>query len=146
MIIYKKGDLLEATENIIAHGCNCSGGFGSGVAGQIAKKWPVAKDYYLASHVDGYGLGSVQMVPIGTNKWVANCRTQKAYLPRGICHADYSAIESAMMSLREYAETFNNSSIAIPKIGAGLAGGDWAIIERIINYIFDNYDITVYEL
>jgi O-acetyl-ADP-ribose deacetylase (regulator of RNase III) len=27
-------------------------------------------------------------------------------------------------------------SIAIPKIGAGLAGGDWNLIEKILNKVF----------
>ena len=40
------GNLLETTEGIIVHGCNCIGGFGSGIAGQIRAKWPtVAQEY-----------------------------------------------------------------------------------------------------
>jgi hypothetical protein len=34
----------------------------------------------------------------------------------------------------------------MPKIGAGLAGGDWEKIEEIINSVFDKRDIFVYEL
>ncbi len=147
MIIYRTGDLLQADEDVIAHGCNCVGGFGSGVAGQIAKKWPVVKNHYLYKY-DRYGwtLGEIQPVTMPfTGYTVVNCATQQFYLPRGIRHADYDAIEKAMLSLKEYAIE-NNFSIAIPKIGAGLAGGDWNVIEKILEKIFFDYDITVYEL
>ncbi len=143
MIKYKKGDLLEATENIIAHGCNCSGGFGSGVAGQIAKKWPLIKDYF--HRVKNPELGSIQIVEAYNKYTFINCFTQQKFLPRGICHANYNAIKDTMFSVKEYAKE-KNQSIAIPKIGAGLAGGDWNIIEGILNEVFNDYDVTVYEL
>lgn len=145
MVKYKKGDLLEATEDIIAHGCNCSGGFGSGVAGQIAKKWPDVRAAYLKQHNSyGWELGSWQIVD-ADDKLVINCATQKKYLPRGICHADYDAIREVMGHVKKYASHYN-FSVAIPKIGAGLAGGDWNVIEGILNEVFSDYDVTVYEL
>lgn len=145
MIKYKKGDLLKASENIIAHGCNCAGGYGSGVAGQIAKKWPDARNSYLKQHNSyGWDLGFVQYVDVD-DKIIANCATQEAYLPRGVCHADYDAIEECMYKVKAYAKSMK-FSIAIPKIGAGLAGGDWAQIEEILIKVFHDYDVTVYEL
>ena len=39
-----KGDLLSVTEGVIAHGVNCRGAFGSGVAGAIARKFPWVRD------------------------------------------------------------------------------------------------------
>jgi O-acetyl-ADP-ribose deacetylase (regulator of RNase III) len=145
MIHYKKGNVLEASEMIIAHGCNCSGGFGSGVAGQIAQKWPEVRAAYMNQHNShGWELGFVQYVDVGS-QIIANCGTQLKYLPRGICHADYPAIAKTMQQVKKYA-VHNGFSIAIPKIGAGLAGGDWTIIEGILTGIFDDYDITVYEL
>ena len=146
MVKYKKGDLLEAPETIIAHGCNSSGGFGSGVAGQIAKKYPQAREAYLRNFNQfGLELGDMQIVTISSPKIIANCMTQKAYLPRDICHANYEAIELAMFRLKKFAKEMD-FSIAIPKIGAGLAGGDWNVIEPILEKVFRDYDITVYEL
>lgn len=47
MIEYVKGNILEdPTVKVLMHGCNCSGGFGSGVAGQIAKKYPIIKKWF----------------------------------------------------------------------------------------------------
>lgn len=146
MIVYKKGDLLNASEDIIAHGCNCQGGFGSGVAGQIAKKYPLAKEGYLLKYAhEGWVLGDIQWNYQLDGKTIVNCATQESYLPRGIVHASYEAIWKCMLKLKHFAE-LNNKSIAIPKIGAGLAGGDWNIIEQIIKRVFKDYPITVYEL
>jgi O-acetyl-ADP-ribose deacetylase (regulator of RNase III) len=37
--------------------------------------------------------------------------------------------------------------VAIPKIGCGLAGGDWNIVEQLINdTVGDDLEIWVYEL
>jgi O-acetyl-ADP-ribose deacetylase (regulator of RNase III) len=51
----------------------------------------------------------------------------------------------AMHRLKAFAKS-SNLSIAIPKIGAGLAGGDWKIIGPILDEVFSDYDVTVYEL
>jgi O-acetyl-ADP-ribose deacetylase (regulator of RNase III) len=146
MIKYVKGDLLKADVDVIAHGCNCRGGFGSGVAKQVATKFPKAKQYYLDKfEEDGWKLGDVQFVKVYGERLIANCATQDAYLPRGENHANYPAIEQVMVKLKNFCQAGNNT-IAIPKIGAGLAGGDWSKIEEIINKVFDDYEILVYTL
>lgn len=147
MIKYVQGDLFDASEQVIAHGCNCSGGFGSGVAGIIARKYPGVRNAYMDKfHDSGWKLGEIQPVfSITADKYIVNCATQQAYLPRGVCHADYEAIATAMLSVKEFAQQ-KGLSIAIPKIGAGLAGGDWNIIENILETVFSDYDITVYYL
>lgn len=148
MINYKNGDVLLALENdeidVVAHGCNCQGGFGSGMAGQIARRWPHVRQAYLDLHNSGGTiLGFFQPVAISESKFIINCGTQQAYLPRGVNHADYNAIDDIMDSLKLYT-TNKLTRIGIPKIGAGLAGGDWSEIEKIISKYFSDRDITVY--
>jgi len=145
MIKYVKGDLFTTDANIIAHGVNCRGGFGSGIAGIIKVKYPKVRHYYLDKfEEEGWKLGDVQFVKLGSgDQYIANCATQDSYLPRGIQHVNYDAVEIAMKRLRNFAMV-DNLTIAIPKIGAGLAGGDWNIIEEIINKVFDDYPIICY--
>jgi len=144
MIKYVKGDLFEAKEDIIAHGCNCRGGFGSGVAYTMAMKYPKVRELYLEKYdEEGWALGDVQYVHTVSGKIIANCATQDRFLPRGVCHADYDAITVAMVRLKVYAKN-RGLSVAIPKIGAGLAGGDWDTVEGILNEVFSDYDVTVY--
>jgi O-acetyl-ADP-ribose deacetylase (regulator of RNase III) len=146
MINYVKGDLFSTDADIIAHGCNCRGGYGSGVAGIMAKKFPKARQYYLDKHQeDGWELGDVQFVKVYGERYIANCATQDEYYPRNKCHADYDAIRICMMRVKDFAIA-NNMKIAIPKIGAGLAGGDWNVIEQILKEVFSDYDVTVYYL
>lgn len=136
---------MLATEDIIAHGCNCINGFGSGVAAHISKEFPDAKiKYHEKFNTVGWKLGDVQIVKT-KGKHIANCGTQKEYYPRNKVHADYPAIETCFKKLYTYSKA-NNLSIAIPKIGAGLAGGDWTIIETIINTIFIDTQVTCYLL
>jgi len=146
MIKYVKGDLFTTDCDIIAHGCNCRGGYGSGVAYTMSVMYPKAKSMYHEKHEeDGWNLGDVQLVLQPDGKYIANCATQDNFLPRGPIHADYGAIRACMEKIRLYA-MHRNLSIAAPKIGAGLAGGDWTVIERILKEVFADYDITVYYL
>ena len=145
MVKYKKGDLFQADEDILAHGVNCSGAFGSGVAAGMAKNHRKARDEYFWKWENlGWELGDVQFVA-SNEKWIANCATQYKYMPRTVRHADYPAIKAAMEVVKGFAQT-NDLTIAIPKIGAGLAGGDWNVIKAILEEVFNDYDVMVYEL
>jgi len=144
MIKYVTGDLFKAPERILAHGCNCMGGYGSGVAKGMAKFHKKARDQYMSKYdsEEGWELGDVQFVTSG-DKIIANCATQDEYMPRGVRHADYQSIKKCMELVKDFAKA-NGYDIAIPKIGAGLAGGDWNIIEGILKDVFSDYDVTVY--
>lgn len=148
MIIYKKGDIFKGKENVIAHGCNCVGGFGSGFAYVVAQKYPKVKEMYLKRHrVKGWTLGDIQAVKVndGPLKMILNVATQYHYLPRNMDHVAYESLHEAFIKIRDYCHK-NNLSLAIPKIGAGLAGGDWNRIEAILKDIFTTSDIFIYVL
>jgi len=145
MIKYIRGDIFKTDLNIIAHGCNCSGGFNSGVAFQIAQKYPEVRTAYLNKFKkEGWKLGDIQIVQT-QNKTIINCGTQQFYGKDGKKYVSYEAIESVMIKLLDYSLK-TNQTIAIPKIGAGLAGGDWEVIESIINKVFKDVEIVVYIL
>lgn len=145
MVKYQQGDLFKAEEELLAHGVNCKGAFGSGVAAGMTINYPETRTQHFYKHKsEGWKLGDVQFVS-SKDKTIANCATQDNFLPRGVCHADYNAIKVCMTKVKEYAK-LRNLRIAIPKIGAGLAGGDWELIELILNDVFLDYDCTVYYL
>jgi O-acetyl-ADP-ribose deacetylase (regulator of RNase III) len=153
MIRYIKGDVLDSNAVYVLHGCNCVGGFGSGVAGQIAKKYPHVKDAYLHKfRTVGWELGDVQYVSIEKveyvdNRFIVNCATQYNYLPRNINHFDTKAFTKILTQVRNAAICLEQfPSIAMPKIGSGLAGGSWEDAEQIINEVFGNEIIDVYVL
>jgi hypothetical protein len=54
----------------------------------------------------------------------------------------YKAIEDGFTALNV---EYNKTTVMIPKIGAGLAGGNWDIISNIIDSCSTNNDIVVVE-
>lgn len=146
MIVYKQGDILESQESHIAHGCNCSGGFGSGMAKAIALRYPQVKEGYLYRYRSrGWNLGEVQLIGVGdgSGREIANCATQERYgKPEDGPYVSYPAIRIVIKDLvKSWPDGF-----AIPKIGAGLAGGNWDIIEKIINEESGSVEVRVYVL
>lgn len=158
MLNVVKGDLLAVKQGVIAHGCNCLGGFGSGIAGAIAKVYPQVKAAYMDKHWKcGWKLGEVQFVEsvwppketvpcIDSGLVFANCATQFAYGKNGP-HLDYSALERCMNKVLQYCEG-RRMALSLPLIGCGLAGGKWDTVQEII--VRCNADrkipITVYKL
>jgi hypothetical protein len=78
---------------------------------------------------------------------VVNSYTQYRYgqnHPDGVYHpVDYEAITLCM---RKINLLFKGNSIGLPKIGCGLAGGDWNIVSKIIEKELCNMNVTVIEL
>lgn len=152
IIEYKKANLLDCKEKLIAHGCNAKGVMGSGVAGAIRKKYPGAYEVYRERFkTHGLLLGScVRFRSLVDNKIIYNLITQENFgNVAEIRYVSYDAIERCFSSLDFTIRNVKNMEghgLAIPKIGAGLGGGNWNIIETIINETTPSVDIVVYEL
>ncbi|MEU2788998.1 macro domain-containing protein [Streptomyces sp. NPDC007100] len=137
---------------IIAHVCNDIGGWGRGFVTALSRRGPepeaAYRRWYRERDRNDFGLGAVQLVPVHTNLWVANMVGQ-----HGIRRAGgqppvrYEAIEEALGKLAGHALNFG-ASVHMPRIGAGLAGGDWTRIEPLIEkqLCARGVDVTVYDL
>ena len=135
MIKYVDGDLLKLADegmfDVIAQGSNCFCVMGSGIAPQIKAKFPEA--YQVDCNTiagDKNKLGTITHT-VNTTPTIVNIYSQ--YDTKGRRHGqmdlDYNALRSGLKALKT---KFSGKRIAMPKIGAGLAGGDWAVIEKII--------------
>ena len=59
-------------------------------------------------------------------------------------YTDYKALEESLENMLFLIRPFKKS-IALPyKLGCGLAGGDWNIVYKIIEKVFEDYDVTIY--
>lgn len=150
MVNLVKGDVFASNADIIAHGVNCKGAFGAGVAAIVARKYPKARHYYQDKfEEDGWRIGDVQFVKVlGKQEYIANCTTQHNFGSNDSIpgfHVDYDAIRSCMEKVKEFAKN-NNFSVGMPKIGSGLAGGNWDMIKSILDEVFHDHDATVYVL
>lgn len=141
------GDLLKLAEegqfDVIVHGCNCFVTMGAGIARQIARKFPeayAADCETLSGDISKLGTFSFHSYP---NLTVVNAYTQYHYkITEGTVNVNYDAIREVFNAIKR---VFTGKRIGIPKIGAGLAGGCWKVIEKIIEEEMKGEDITVVE-
>ena len=155
MITYIQGDITETDCMVIAHGVNCQGVMGSGVARALFEKWPKVRAFYhdyfneFNAGIDGENfLGEIDSIQMNRGgKVVVNCFTQQYFGPGDRCYLSYDALYECMVKLKKLCEVhYNVDEIAIPKIGCGLAGGDWKIVEAILHSVFpeNNFNVKVY--
>lgn len=145
-ITYIPGDLLSSDCDVLAHGCNCFHSFGAGIARQFKEKYPTSFDADLrSSRGDPEKLGTFTKAEFD-GKMIFNLYTQfrYGYPPRQV---DYNAVRDSLEAMKGYLEMFSdfdNIKIGMPKIGCGLAGGDWNIVEDIIEDVFCDKEVFVY--
>lgn len=152
-IQYAKGDATSSpSENnkIIVHICNDIGGWGKGFVMAISKKWKKPENQYREwfRSKDGFELGKVQFVQVEEDLWVANLIGQHKINKdeNGNAPIRYDAIEDGLNTVALFAKE-NNATIHMPRIGCGLAGGKWEMIEPIILETLseNNIEVTVYD-
>ena len=147
---YIDGDLLRFCRagkfDVMAHGCNCHNQMGSGIARQVREQCPEAymKDR-LTIPGDRSKMGTItyaEIEPKASRDLAFTCvnmYTQYNYTKDKV-DVDYVAVRRCMKKLRGL---FFDKKIGLPLIGAGLAGGDWRIIEQIIKEELEDHDMDV---
>tara|TARA_R100000544_G_C2218699_1_gene56126 strand:- start:697 stop:1161 length:465 start_codon:yes stop_codon:yes gene_type:complete len=146
IVKYIKGSILDAEQKYIAHGVNCQNKMRSGVAKVLYTEYPKVKDSYhlfCGDFLDhGYTsddlLGFIDIVDL-EDRIIVNAFTQKFYGYKKKKYVNYDAIFNVFKRMIGQGIT----DIAIPKIGAGLAGGNWEVISRIIDDATGD-DLAVY--
>lgn len=149
---YIKGDLFSTDCAAILHGCNAQGVMASGVAKTIRERYPEAYQHYKTvydsatdKHLSSLSLGDIY--PISSKgKVIINAITQKYYGRDGSRYVSYDAVEQCMQATNNYCKSANIRTLAMPQIGAGLGGGDWRIIEAIIETVLTDVQPVVYIL
>lgn len=142
-----QGDLINLTVSghfdVIVHGCNCFCAMGKGIAFQIKNSFPEAWKADLKTVRSDHGkLGGYSFIKIkrGDVEFiVVNMYTQYEFWGPGI-KVNYQAVRSCFRKLKQQ---FTGYRIGYPKIGAGLARGDWGIIQTIIDEELEGEDHTL---
>lgn len=159
---YRIGDATRPDVDgpwVLAHCCNDQGKWGAGFSGAISRRWAHAERPYQRwfwageTHNHGerratpFALGRVQFMA-ATGGWIANIIGQHRTLRRnGMPPIRYAALEMGLGYVASWAIR-HGASVHMPLIGAGLAGGDWAVIEPMIErtLVANGIDVTVYLL
>ncbi|WP_320940016.1 macro domain-containing protein [Lysinibacillus capsici] len=155
-INYLKGDASLPLEEhtLIIHVVNILGIWGEGFVLSLSKQFPLTKREYVkwSKDKETFELGEVQFVCVDQQKatFVANMLAQHGMRKNDkdrTTHMDYDVLRLCLRKVARFALK-NRLSIQMPKIGSGLAGGDWREIEKIINEELIYYKIkcTVFEL
>lgn len=150
-----KGDLIKLAEqgefDMIVQGCNCFHAMGGGIAKQLADKYPQVLEADKETEYGDRGkLGyfSVAYVEVNNHTFsVINLYTQYKW-SSGYDVFEYEHFELYLRKMAYFITGFPESlftpkfRIGFPMIGAGLAGGDWSRISKMIEN-FSN-DVALY--
>ena len=164
MINYVNGDLFAAVKTEkrrygIPHIVNNIGAWGSGFVIPLGKSVPLAKARYKA---DCPVLGEVQVVPIiEPGEWahtkdlslVFNMCAQNGISGRSTGPEDkvnskpikYEALVKCMATVRQVLKTHEIDVIYAAKFGSFRAGGNWSFIEELIEEMWSDFDVTIFE-
>lgn len=149
-----KGDLIllakDGKFDVIIHGCNCFHTMGAGIARVIKSVFPEAfeadKETVYGSR---YKLGTISTATFQVNDdgdflTVVNAYTQFDFgtNSEGTPPVDYVAVNNCFRNIKDQYGG-QHLKFGIPKIGAGLAGGDWDLISRIIESQMKDEDLTL---
>lgn len=155
MIEYVTGDATQPAGDgprVIVHICNDIGAWGRGFVLALSRRWlqPEARyrAWWLRNEATPFALGQVQFVAVEPGLWVANLIGQHGIRhARGVPPIRYEAVREGLGRVAAFAHE-HGATAHMPRIGAGLAGGDWAAIEAIIAEELDSRGIavTVYSL
>ena len=131
---------------IITHIVNDRGLWGKGFVMALSRRWPRTREAYLDWARQGkLSLGSTMVIKVEPRIFIANIVGQHDIYPRnGKPPIRYDAIRSGL-------ETMTNvkpdASFHMPRIGCGLAGGQWDKVESILQEVLvsKGFDVTVYD-
>jgi len=168
-IIYVNGDATQPIDipgqgkqaKIIVHICNDINAWGRGFVLSLSKRWPTISQVY---HTNNQTLGTNQpLIIVNEDTCVCNMIAQHGIRSKFTNNDEippirYEAVRSCLSLLVEYIKKskrdgewfskFDTVVAHMPRIGCGLAGGQWAEIEKIINetLVANRFKVVIYTL
>jgi O-acetyl-ADP-ribose deacetylase (regulator of RNase III) len=126
---FVKGDLFGASGlDALAHGCNCAGAMGKGIAVEFRKRFPEMYAEYKERCARGrFNLGDV-FAWTHEHITVFNLGTQKTWRTK----ADLIAVKAALEAMIQLAEQAGIRRVGLPRIGAGLGGLAWQDVRSVL--------------
>lgn len=151
MIESKIGDITLVNHGIIVHQVNAQGVMGSGVAGHIRRRFPIAYQVYMEHigtkyRVDrGFSLlGTTSWAQINSGLHICNLVGQQFFGNDGKRYTSYDALYDGFEKVAGMAKIYD-LPVHVPLIGCGLGGGKWSIVAPIIEHHLKNVPTTLWE-
>lgn len=137
MITEAEGNLLKAPVEALVNTVNTQGVMGKGIALQFKNAFPVMfKDYAAAAKRGEVALGHMHVWPtraLNGPKFVVNFPTKGHWRSK----SRISDIDSGLRDLVRVVRELGIASIAVPPLGCGNGGLEWADVEPRIRAAFD---------
>lgn len=154
-IEYVHRDALESRGSrpkIIAHIVNnrTPNWGGGGFASAVKRKWPEVQNQFRSMVEEGrfsLSIGNSLKIRVDDKLSVVNMVAQFGFGPSPKPRIRYAGLESCLEELARLALE-EGASLHMPRIGVGHAGGNWQIIEELIDQklIANGIDVTIYDL
>lgn len=149
-IRYLAGDATSPVGSgpkIIVHCCNDIGVWGAGFVLALSKRWEEPERRYRqwaeTLRDQELPLGEVQFVQVERDITVGNLIGQHGtWRERGHPPVRYEALAKGFDAVAEWARSAA-ASVHMPRLGCGLAGGDWRRVEPLILGALSTFDIPV---
>jgi O-acetyl-ADP-ribose deacetylase (regulator of RNase III) len=136
MISLTRGNVIEADAEALVNTVNCEGFMGKGIALQFKKAFPENfKAYAQACRAGEVRVGRMFVFSTGSMvnpKYIINFPTKRRWREK----SRIEDIESGLEALVDEVRRLKLSSVAVPPLGCGLGGLDWAVVRPLIERAF----------
>lgn len=130
MITYATGDIFEASVQAMVNPVNTVGVMGKGLALAFKQKYPDNfKQYQIACKNNKVKVGQLFVTEHQFGQFIINFPTKQHW--RG--KSQLSWISEGLRQLKAFIIANHIKSIAIPALGSGLGGLDWALVKAQID-------------
>ena len=148
MIEFKTGDIFKSDAEALVNTVNCVGIMGRGIALQFKNEFPENFEAYKAACTRGEvrpgRMFVFEMRRLTNPKLIINFPTKRHW--RGKSRIE--DVKAGLKSLVEEIRARHIRSIAVPPLGSGLGGLDWADVRPLIDAALrgiDDLHTTIYE-
>jgi len=145
-VTYMRGNITKNESDLLVNTVNCVGVMGKGVALDFKKAFPKIDIDYRAACLEGRLYpGSCLLFPLPSDPfhprfWAAFATKNHWTLP-----SRYEWISTGLVMLRQQVQKHKSiRSIAIPPLGCGNGGLDWARVHPMIISALSDFDLTIY--
>lgn len=140
MIIESSGSIFDSNAQVLVSPVDCTGVQGAGLALEFKKRFPLSCEWYKKECLDGQS--SIGRCQFARNVYPLLCffPTKRNYWEK----SNLPDIRLGLVNLVSWCKQCSIESIAIPALGCGLGGLDWADVKLLIEEAFKDFKGTVY--
>jgi len=136
----RKGDLFDDDAQTLVNAVNTAGVMGKGIALGFRRRFPEMYADYRRRCRDGQvRLGQPYLWRGTAGPWVVNFPTKAHW--RSVSRLD--VVEDGLEFLATHVEEWAVTSLAVPALGTGQGGLDWAAVRPVLVRYLDPLDIPV---